>query len=174
MQCFMQGTQAQCPGLEVGPQAESRCDPTLSATFVINENMKVWYLEHHTTTHTMACHLLLFFLPSPKSLELSFSICKLDIGRAGVPLPFVFTASFEEGKLSDPHFGVETCEFQSFPRIPGLDLDCSHKVSLCSVVGRSTLLRSRMNPRVDVPLKSGRKSGRQAPTIPIDDSIMGQ
>ena len=37
-----------------------------------------------------------------------------------------------------------------------------------------TLLRLRMKPVEEAPTKSGRRSGRQAPTMPIEDSTMTQ
>ena len=37
-----------------------------------------------------------------------------------------------------------------------------------------TLLRLRMKPVEEAPTKSGRRSGRQAPTMPIEDSTMAQ
>lgn len=40
--------------------------------------------------------------------------------------------------------------------------------------GSLTLFRLRMNPFVDAPTNSGRSRGRQAPTIPMEDSTIGQ
>ena len=37
-----------------------------------------------------------------------------------------------------------------------------------------TLLRLRMKPVVEAPTKRGRSNGRQAPTMPRDDSTMDQ
>ena len=37
-----------------------------------------------------------------------------------------------------------------------------------------TLLRLRMKPVEEAPTKRGRRSGRQAPTMPIDDSTIDQ
>ena len=37
-----------------------------------------------------------------------------------------------------------------------------------------TLLRLRMKPVEEAPTKSGRRSGRQAPTMPKEDSTMAQ
>ena len=37
-----------------------------------------------------------------------------------------------------------------------------------------TFLRLRMKPVEEAPTKSGRRSGRQAPTMPIEDSTMTQ
>ena len=40
--------------------------------------------------------------------------------------------------------------------------------------GILTLLRLRMKPVEEAPTKRGRSKGRQAPTMPRDDSTMGQ
>lgn len=37
-----------------------------------------------------------------------------------------------------------------------------------------TFFRLRMKPFEDAPTKSGRSNGRQAPTMPMEDSIIGQ
>ena len=67
---------------------------------------------------------------------------------------------------------VEIVEFHSsFSR---RFCDLSHRVSLTSDVGMSTLWRSRMKPRLAAPAKRGRMRGRQAPMMPMEDSIMGQ
>ena len=52
--------------------------------------------------------------------------------------------------------------------------NCFRASSLRLMEAILTLLRLRMKPVEEAPTKSGRRSGRQAPTMPIDDSTMVQ
>ena len=51
---------------------------------------------------------------------------------------------------------------------------CFRVSSLRLIEAILTLLRLRMKPFEEVPTKRGRSNGRQAPTIPSEDSTIGQ
>ena len=51
---------------------------------------------------------------------------------------------------------------------------CFRASSLRLIEAILTLLRLRMKPVEEAPTTSGRRSGRQAPTMPIEDSTMTQ
>ena len=52
--------------------------------------------------------------------------------------------------------------------------NCFRASSLRLTEAILTLLRLRMKPVEEAPTTSGRRSGRQAPTMPIEDSTMAQ
>ena len=55
-----------------------------------------------------------------------------------------------------------------------LSPNCFRASSFRLMEGILTLLRLRIKPVEEAPTKSGRRSGRQAPTMPIEDSTMAQ
>lgn len=80
--------------------------------------------------------------------------------------------SLVEAELADPNWNVDMVEFQ-----PAVDLaicEWSQRVALPSSEGVSTVRSLRMKPGEAAPATSGRINGRHAPTMPSDDSTIGQ
>ena len=72
---------------------------------------------------------------------------------------------------SEPNFVKAVVE----PGAPGeSDPSCFKASSLRLCETMLTFLRLRMKPLEEAPTKRGRSNGRQAPTMPIEDSTIAQ
>jgi len=89
-----------------------------------------------------------------------------------LPKGMLIEPSLVEAELADPNWKVDKVEFH--PPVDFATWEWSNRVSLPPSDGVSTVRSLRMKPGEAAPVRRGRISGRHAPTIPKDDSTIGQ